>query len=197
MLLAIVIAAAGAQAASSHSALTGVDPAEGSIITQGTVITLTFNEELIEVGTELAVTDAAGVATPLVATRPAPTQVAVTMPELADGAASLAWRVVSADGHPIEGSLAYVGAASAAPTPATPSPSPSSAGDQSASASPATPSATASPQASALDGAAPSAEANGEDSGDSQGVPWPIWLALGVAVALASGTALVLRSRKA
>lgn len=181
--------------AAAHSALTGVDPAEGSVLAQGTVVTLTFNEDLIEVGTEIAVTDAAGVATALEPTRPSAPQVAVTMPALADGPVTLAWRVVSADGHPIEGTLAYTAQAapsspSATPEPATVEPS------ETAQPSP-TPSPSESPRASAS--ATPMLIASADEGAESGSgaVPWGVWLGLALAVALGVVAAVVLRVRRA
>lgn len=137
---ALVAAISLALPVQAHSALIGVDPAEGSVVTAGQVVTLSFNEDLLEIGTELAVTDAAGVTSAVEFTRPMVSQIAVTLPALADGPMTLAWRVVSADGHPIEGVLAYefdAPAVTSAPSPsASASPEPSEQASAVASESP-------------------------------------------------------------
>lgn len=183
-LVAAVAALVVAAPAAAHSELTGVDPAEGSTIAAGSVVTLTFNEDLIEVGTDISVTDSAGVVTPLTPTRPSASQVAVTMPALADGAVTIAWRVVSADGHPIEGTLAY---AALAPSPSA-SPTP---------AATATPSATA----SASPSAEPSMSATAVDLGAEQGdegssVPAALWVAVGAGLLASLFTVLIARRAK-
>lgn len=189
-LLVSLVAALGAAVAvavpaQAHSALTGVDPVEGSVLTVGQVVTLSFNEDLLEIGTELAVTDAAGVTSAVEYARPVASQVAITIPALADGPMTLAWRVVSADGHPIEGVLAYEFDAPAATS--TPSPSASASPEPSEQASAV---ASESPQASVIATSA-QPEVPAESGGNALG------LVLGGALAVLAVVALAVVLTKA
>ncbi|MPV48971.1 hypothetical protein GCG21_02880 [Pseudactinotalea sp. HY160] len=93
----------------AHSALTGAVPGEGDQLasTPGEV-TLTFNEDITDLGTEVIVTGPNGdilsagkvevegptITQRLVSSRPA-------------GAYTVTWRAVSADGHPISGEYTF------------------------------------------------------------------------------------------
>ncbi|GII99862.1 hypothetical protein CLV28_1006 [Sediminihabitans luteus] len=96
-------------AAQAHDQLVGADPADGSTLTAvPDAITLTFNEEVLEVSPEIVVTDASGTAV----TDGTPTvsgiDVTQALPaDLANGEYDVAWRVVSGDGHPIDGELSF------------------------------------------------------------------------------------------
>ncbi|UOQ58261.1 copper resistance protein CopC [Leucobacter allii] len=72
-----------------------------------TGVQLTFSNSIIEVGTEIAVTDASGAdvtdGAPEVS---GPDVVQPVLAELPDGSYDVAWRVVSSDGHPIDGAFA-------------------------------------------------------------------------------------------
>lgn len=104
-----------APTASAHSALTGSDPAEGAIVdAPPAVVTLTFNEDIIEVGTEAVVVGN-------VSDSPAGTftaegtsvtvdgkDVKISLPDTLPAASyTVTWRAVSSDGHPIEGVLNF------------------------------------------------------------------------------------------
>ncbi|MCB2412735.1 copper resistance protein CopC, partial [Demequina sp. TTPB684] len=99
--------------AAAHTSLIDVQPAEGETVAEGTTVALTFSEALLELGTEMIVTDATGESFSLVVERPQPEVVAAELPALAAGPVTVSWRVVAGDGHPIEGSLAYDFAADA------------------------------------------------------------------------------------
>lgn len=163
--------------ASAHSQLLSSSPAPGEAVETPTTVTFVFNEALIDAGTEVSVTDAAGEVLPLTPSYPEPTTVSVELPRLPDGAATVAWRVVSADGHPIEGVLDIVVANPPEPSP-SPSPSPSP------EPSTASPSPSPSPEVTdtALD------EASG-------GLPVWLVIALAVIVVAAIGAAVVVRRR--
>ncbi|MFI7700531.1 copper resistance protein CopC [Nonomuraea sp. NPDC049480] len=93
--------------------------------------------------------------------------------ELAAGRYRIAWRVVSSDGHPIQGELGFT--IIAPPATATPGPStaePAPAASEAPSSAP--PPAAAAPPPSSV-AAAPAA-------GESAGVPGWLWLAAGVLV---------------
>jgi methionine-rich copper-binding protein CopC len=164
--------------ASSHSALVSSTPTEGQTVDAPQQVSLVFNEALIEVGSELSVSDAAGVVTALVPTYPSPETLAAELPALAAGVASVAWRVVSADGHPIEGVLTFT---VADPPDATPSPSSTATATTERSPEP-----SPSPSVSIVPISAP------ETSG---GLPAWLWIAL-VAAVLAAGAVAVVTSRR-
>ena len=95
--------------ASAHSALIGTIPADGeTFATAPATITLQFNEEPLDGMVDLAVTDASGA---FVATSTAAvtgTEVALPWPgTIGAGDYTVAYRVVSADGHPITGTITF------------------------------------------------------------------------------------------
>lgn len=174
-----------AGSASAHTDLIGVDPGEGSTVAEGSTVTLTFSEAVLTIGAEATVTDAAGTVTALTVTFPTEASWQVALPALAEGAVTLAWRVVADDGHPIEGSLAFVAAAPVAPTSSsapTPTPAP-------------TQSSTPSPSATPLV-IAPAPSADAQPSGSSGGgLPVALWVAIGAAL-LATSAAIIAAKRK-
>lgn len=180
--LAVVTALGGAPAL-AHTEVTDVSPAADSVVAEGTVVTITFSVAVLDIGAEAVVTDAAGTATALPVSFPSTQSVAVTMPALAEGAVSLAWRVVADDGHPVEGVLTYSAAAPPSPL-TTPSPSVSPSADA-ASATP-----TASPTPSLV--ATASAE---QTEGDGGGVPVAVWVAVGAALIAAFAVTLAARRK--
>jgi methionine-rich copper-binding protein CopC len=181
LVAAVTVLSSLASPAASHSELVSSAPAEGSTVEDPTAVSLVFNEALLEVGSELSVTDASGAVTLLSPTYPEPTTLAAQLPALAAGTATVTWRVVSADGHPIEGVLSFQ-----VTNARQPEPSPSASPNASASASPqSTPSPE--PSASAMPVGAP------EPSG---GLPAWLWLALIVAVLAAAGAAVVTSRRR-
>lgn len=101
--------------ASAHDRMLSSDPADGSqLATPPTAITLTFNTEPLPVEPQVVVSDSAGT----VVTQGAPTIEGSTATLALDPAVALggdtytvAWRVVSSDGHPIEGTFGFTVAA--------------------------------------------------------------------------------------
>ena len=193
VITAVVVSGLIAAPASAHTQLVGVDPGEGDTVAAADVVTLTFSEELLDLGTEASVTDASGATTPAAVDLSVPTKVAITIPEVAPGAFTLAWRVVSADGHPVEGTVAFT--APDAPVIDTPvSPTASSTPD----ADGATPDADAAsptpePTMYALD-SPPSADATSTSDG---GVSAGGWAAIVAAVVVLAGAGIVLARRRA
>lgn len=108
ILLGIVVTILGAGPASAHAALVGTDPEDGATLaTAPTSITFTFNENVsrraqVAVaapdGTQLKVTDVSAVDQSVTATIPDADQ---------RGTYSASYRVVSADGHPVTGTISY------------------------------------------------------------------------------------------
>lgn len=180
LVVPIVVASAyaGALPAASHSELVSAVPAQDAVVEAPTEVRLTFNEELIQAGSDVSVTDSAGDTTVLVPTYPEPATLTASLPALAAGTASVQWRVVSADGHPIEGVLSF--------TVVQPEPSPS------ASVTPTSeqedPAPSPSPSASAVPISQPQDAAGGIP-------PW-MWVALIAAVVAATAVAVVTSRRR-
>lgn len=109
------LAALTATPASAHDRILSSDPADGAqLATPPTAITLTFNTEPLPVEPQVVVSDSAGT----VVTQGAPTIEGSAATLALDPAVALggdtytvAWRVVSSDGHPIEGTFAFTVAA--------------------------------------------------------------------------------------
>lgn len=182
MFTAAAFAVFAAAPASAHTSLIDVQPADGATVREGTDVTLTFSDELLELGTEVTVTDTSGDAIPLDVTRPDPASVQVTLPALAGGPVAVAWRVVAGDGHPIEGTLNYAAEGSGA----TPSDAPS--------APAATPPATATTAATAS--AVPTPE-QADPSGSADGGMSPaVWVAIGVAVLAVTAAGVASKRRR-
>ena len=147
-----VLSVAMAPTTSAHADLQVSTPADGeSLDIAPEEIRLTFSEELFEELVEISILDAAGdlYSTIEVEQTPPPgTDVIFPWPAQAPpGDYSIAYRVVSADGHPVTGTISFSYAATAV-EPSTPEPSPSdstpSAESSTPAASPATESSTSS-----------------------------------------------------
>jgi len=153
--------------AAGHAGLISSDPADGSeLAVAPEEVTLTFSEELLNELVEVSILDAAGdlvMATEAEQTPPPGTDVIVPWPaDLPPGQYSVAFRVVSEDGHPVTGQVTFSYADVTEPTtePAvdpTPDSTPEeSAVEQTPDATAATDSATAtepSPELIAAEGA--------------------------------------------
>ena len=112
--LAAVLLLGAAAPASAHATLIGTDPAQGAVLDAAPErVTFTFNESVIGVPAGITVFDATGeeVASSA-AVRDARLLVDLDE-EVGQGTLVVVWRLVSADGHPIGGSLSFsVGAPS-------------------------------------------------------------------------------------
>ncbi|GGU36560.1 copper resistance CopC/CopD family protein [Nocardioides albus] len=102
--------------AQAHATLIGTDPAEGAVLEQAPeTITFTFDEAVTLPPAGVTVYDAKGQEVTSEATASG-TEMEVALADassLGDGTYVVAWRAVSADGHPISGSLTFaVGAPS-------------------------------------------------------------------------------------
>lgn len=107
--LALLLIVGATGSASAHSALIGTVPSDGeSVSTAPAAIILEFNEEPLDGMVDIAVTDSTGT---IVATDSAVvtgTEVALAWPGvIGAGDYTVAYRVVSADGHPITGTFAF------------------------------------------------------------------------------------------
>ncbi|MDQ0372914.1 copper resistance CopC family protein [Cellulomonas humilata] len=142
--LALAAVVLGAPAAQAHNVLQSTDPADGSTVQViPEMVTLTFNEPVLMVGTEIMVHTAdetmVNIGPPILVDNTA--GIAVTG-ELPAGEYTVIYRVTSADGHPIEGQFRFTaaeatsyGVATDAPT-MTPSPTTSAEVRASESAAP-------------------------------------------------------------
>ncbi|MEU1600874.1 copper resistance protein CopC [Streptomyces sp. NPDC005708] len=102
---------AGAGSASAHAALKGTDPADGSVLkTSPRAVTLTFSESVGLLDDSIRVFDPGNrrVHTGKQEHADGRSDTArVTLPGLAQGTYIVAWRVVSADSHPVSGALTF------------------------------------------------------------------------------------------
>lgn len=176
--------------ASAHDELLSTDPADGSSLASAPdAVTLTFGEDVVELGTAVVVVDAAGVKLadgPLVVdgavvTRP------ITAPTV-PGEVTVSYRVVSADGHPVTGRFSFTVAEAASPTP-TESASESESAEPTESASP-----TASESASTSSAPAVAEPSTTPVASESSGSALP-WVLGGLAVLALAGAAVAASRR--
>ncbi len=109
LLLAAVACVLPAGVAAAHDQLVDSAPASGERLDAApTEVRLTFSGDLMELGSTVVVADAAGqdwaASTPVL---DGPALTVPLAPDLPDGAYTARWRVVSADGHPISGSVPF------------------------------------------------------------------------------------------
>ena len=112
-LAALTVAAGLALPAHAHASLIGTNPAEGAVVAASPpAVTFRFDEPVTLPDRAVQVFDAAGAPVPADAAA-ADAVVTVSLPGGLSGTYVVAWRVISADGHPIAGSLSFsVGAPS-------------------------------------------------------------------------------------
>lgn len=122
VVLAVVAAVAGlalvAAPAQAHDRLVASSPsADQAVDVAPADLVLTFSDEPLDLGHSVAVRDASGadlaVGQPVVSGR----DVSVALPEVPAGAYTVVWRVVSGDGHPIEGTYPFTVTTGVAPSP--------------------------------------------------------------------------------
>ncbi|WP_062517315.1 copper resistance CopC family protein [Demequina gelatinilytica] len=142
LVAALAAAVIVAAPASAHTALVASSPEEGETVTELAEVSLEFTEQLLDIGNELAIVAPDGTRTALEIAEPVTEVISAPVPDdaLAAGENILAFRVVSADGHPIEGEVTFTyappeAAATAEPT-ASVSPSPSASAEASAVSGP-------------------------------------------------------------
>lgn len=188
LLLALAAVLLTAGRADAHNALQGTDPADGSTVDAPPArITLTFDQPAQALGTEIVVVgpDGSTVSTGDAELVDSTVSQALAA-DLPAGAYRVEWRVTSADGHPLSGSLAFTAAAgSAAGTPAPTAPEPIEPTADPTTAAEAT---APSPEATASATLAPQQElAEDEDAGIAAGT----LVAIAVAVLAAAAVAVV------
>lgn len=183
----LLLVSAAALPAIAHAELESTNPADGSSISAPPEnVVLTFGEELVPETVNVAISDASG---PLDGVTPRTDGAVVTVPwpaEVGDGDYTVAFRVVSQDGHPVEGTFAFTVEAGAASAPATPAVA-SGAPDQGASA-------IAPPVGSPI--AAPTQEEAYEPTGPEDGsIDWTLVVVV-MAFGVAAFAALLIAGRK-
>lgn len=184
LLAALLALGAPAQA---HDTLLESDPADGATLeTSPEAITLTFSADILEVSPLVRITDENGEQlaeiTPSV---DGPVATATLEEPLPAGTSTVQWRVVSSDGHPIEGTFEVTVEQDAAAEETTEAPAEGS--------SPAEESAPAESTAPAEEGEQATAEAAEEESGSSM---TPLLIVLGVAVVGAVVAVLLIMRRR-
>lgn len=184
LLAALLALGAPAQA---HDTLLESDPADGATLeTSPEAITLTFSADILEVSPLVRITDENG--EQLAEITPSidgPVATATLEEPLPAGTSTVQWRVVSSDGHPIEGTFEVTVEQDAAAEETTEAPAEES--------SPAEESAPAETTAPAEEGEQATAEAAEEESGSSM---TPLLIVLGVAVVGAVVAVLLIMRRR-
>jgi copper transport protein len=107
-LLAALALVLGAPPAAAHATLISTDPQEGQVLQETPdVVTFTYDEHVTLTDDSIQVFDAAGEPVDSDASAEDEVVTAGLPDKLDDGTYVVAWRVVSADGHPISGSLTF------------------------------------------------------------------------------------------
>lgn len=118
VLVAVVtLSLSGITSAAAHAGLVSSDPTNGALLTtQPSQVTLTFNEDLLETMVNVSIIDADdAVVSTSIAEAAGPTVIVGWPAEATDGVYRLAYRVVSADGHPVTGDIELTIDAAATP----------------------------------------------------------------------------------
>lgn len=172
--LSLIATVALAAPAGAHSVLIGSDPEAGTAVASlPDRVSLQFNEPLQESFAAVTLTDAEG-------NRWSDDDVAVSGDTVSAGVAgagaagtyTIAYRVISADSHPISGTVEFTLTEAGDGTPAIPQP----------------------PRTATPDAGSEIAEPAADDDADS---PLPVWpFIIGAVVVLAGGVAVILRSSR-
>ncbi|MGE0500126.1 MAG: copper resistance protein CopC [Rhizobiaceae bacterium] len=119
-LLLVILLLLSPLPALAHATLISSNPVDGSVIAATPAdVTLQFNEPVSP--TDLKLVTPAGAITPLSDARAENASIVVPLPPLEHGTHLVSWRAVSADGHPVGGSLVFsVGAPSQGALPTLP-----------------------------------------------------------------------------
>jgi len=129
---ALVLAVVFGAPAMAHTDLADSSPADGETVVSLDTVRLEFTGDLLDIGAELTLVGPTGESTSLDVEFPEPQVVEAAVPALLAGEQTLRWRVVSEDGHPIEGEIPFTAdppapSRSPSPTPiTTSSPEPAS-----------------------------------------------------------------------
>jgi copper resistance protein C len=147
-LAALIGGTAVAPVAQAHSELISTDPADGAVLdAPPTTVSFTFNETLMPDFVRFVGTDPSGQTGDLPVSSVEGPTATIDWPATAPaGEWRVSYRVVSQDGHPIEGGITFT-YAGASPTPAPTSAAPTSAEPTSAAPTTAAPSPSTTPAA--------------------------------------------------
>lgn len=160
--------------AAAHDELISTDPSAGAALEAlPAQITLSFSADVLpDAGaTVIEVTDASGASLTAGTPETAGAEVTQALAGPASGAVAVQWRVVSSDGHPIDGEFSFT-VPEAAPTPTAPVTPSASPTETPAAASP-SPAVTSEPVAEPVETSAPAS-------------PLP-WILLAVALVIVAG----------
>ncbi len=178
----------------AHATLIGSDPADGAVVTTApTVVTLTFDDALEDFEPTVVVTGPDGQTYQSgAATIDGATVSNAVSPLTAAGAYTIAYRVVSDDGHPVEGQVRFQFAGAAGAGASTQPPG------STVTSSPATTSAATSTSSAAPSGA-PTVTTDAGTAASSSSNGWGAWqwVALALFVILAFGASMIVRRRMA
>lgn len=179
--------------AAAHDQLVGSDPpADAELATSPTSITLTFSADILDLSSQIVVTDAAGeVVLDTPGTVAGPEVTAAIEQPFEAGAHLVTWRVVSSDGHPIDGTFGFtVLEGPPAPEPTEePTPESPATTEETFAPEPTTPSETPS------EDPAPVAEATTPPA-EPAGEPWPVVVGVLAAAAAVAALATILVRRR-
>jgi methionine-rich copper-binding protein CopC len=179
LLGAAVLTVSSAVPAGAHDQLEASDPPADAELTAPPVeVVLSYSADILATGTQVLVTTPDGDVDAEV-TVDGPEVRATLPPDLPGGAYEVAWRVVSSDGHPIEGTFGFTVAEQPEPAPTA-----TDAGE---------PTQEPTETATATDEPSPAATVPGDAAGGT-GMPWLFALALLAVVAVAA--AAIWRTRR-
>jgi copper resistance protein C len=191
VLLGMLLPLAAATGAQAHAVLRSISPADGAQLTQApTQVVLTFDEPVSTTFATVTVTDAAGDS--VVSGRTKADGATVTQAlkgDLPSGKYSVAYRVVSDDGHPVSGKTTFTLAVPASDAPTSDAPTSSTSPSSSSAATP-TSSSTSPPTA------APGSAADATGSSSDGGVPVWVWVVVGIVVLAGVGGAATAVARR-
>ena len=132
LLAMALLAVAVAAPAAAHTDLVSSDPADGQTLSAPPEqLTMRFGEDILGGGARVVAADESGVRVALGPVQVSGPELTTTWPRAAAaGTYTVAWRAVSGDGHPLEGSFAFtVKSPDESPPPAAPSAEPSPVAD--------------------------------------------------------------------
>lgn len=180
--------------AHAHDTLISTDPEDGaSLETSPEQITLTYSAEILDVSPLVRITDEAGeTVAEIVPSIEGPDAIVTFEEPLPSGSYEIAWRVVSSDGHPIEGILSITVEQDSAPAASDTDGADDGTADDAVEGGAESESATEEPAAPA-DPAEPeeSTDAAAEETSDSSGSP-TLLIVIAIVVVAALGVVLAM-----
>ncbi|GIH94520.1 copper resistance protein CopC [Planobispora siamensis] len=187
LLATLVLGTVLAPPALAHDTLKSSNPAKGAKVESLREVKLTFTATVRFPKVVVRTGDAAYQDGKAAVDGPAVTQ--KVKDDLPPGEYVIAYRVVSSDGHPIEGEIPFTLEGTPEPS-ATPEASATDAGSASASAAPPPPATASAPPSS------PPAAELASDEEDSGGIPGWAWLVVGGLTGVGIGLFLSMRNKK-